>query len=78
MPEAFNDGVRIEYDVHGEGPPLVLLHGWCCDRTWWDHAGYVEDLGRDHRIVNIDQRGHGASDKPHESSAYARDLGVRT
>ena len=57
----------------GEGPPLVLLHGWCCDRTWWQHSGYVADLQRDYRLLNIDQRGHGASDKPAEPAAYARD-----
>jgi pimeloyl-ACP methyl ester carboxylesterase len=76
MPEVFNQGVRISYDAVGEGDPLVLLHGWSCDRTWWEHSGYVEDLGIDHRILNIDQRGHGASDKPHEPSAYAQDLVV--
>jgi hypothetical protein len=40
-------GVRISYDVAGEGWPLVLLHGWCCDRSWWTEPGYVEELRRD-------------------------------
>ena len=42
MPEVSNHGVRISYDVAGEGRPLVLLHGWCCDRSWWTEPGYVE------------------------------------
>jgi pimeloyl-ACP methyl ester carboxylesterase len=70
MVEILNDGVRIAYDVAGEGPGLVLLHGWGCDRTWWDHAGFTSMLASDFRILNIDLRGHGASDKPHEPAAY--------
>ena len=30
------DGIRIAYEVHGEGTPaLVFVHGWSCDRTYW-------------------------------------------
>jgi pimeloyl-ACP methyl ester carboxylesterase len=65
-----NNGVRIIYDVVGDGRPLVLLHGWCCGRSWWTEPGYVEDLSRDHLLINVDLRGHGASDKPHEPAAY--------
>ncbi len=70
MPQVSNHGVRISYDVTGRGRPLVLLHGWLCDRTWWAETGYLDDLGQDHRLVNVDMRGHGSSDKPHEPSAY--------
>ena len=70
MPEVSNSGVKISYDVTGEGRPLVLLHGWCCDRSWWTEPGYVDELRGDHRLVNVDIRGHGASDKPHQAAAY--------
>jgi pimeloyl-ACP methyl ester carboxylesterase len=70
MPEVVNDGVRISYDVSGEGPAIVLLHGWSCDRTWWNHAGFVGRLEQDNRVVNIDLRGNGRSDKPHEPAGY--------
>jgi pimeloyl-ACP methyl ester carboxylesterase len=70
MPEIRNGGVRIRYDVVGEGRPLVLLHGWCGDRSWFTEPGYVAELQGDHRLVNVDIRGHGASDKPHEAAAY--------
>jgi pimeloyl-ACP methyl ester carboxylesterase len=73
MPELASGGVRLSYDVVGEGRPLVLLHGWCCDRSWWTEPEYVDDLSRDHRLVNVDIRGHGASDKPHEAAAYSKD-----
>lgn len=73
MPEVINRGVRIRYDVVGEGRPLVLLHGLWCDRSWWTEAGYVDELRSDHRLVYMDVRGHGASDKPHEPAGYTGD-----
>jgi pimeloyl-ACP methyl ester carboxylesterase len=48
----------------------VLLNGWGCDRTWWDEAGFTRLLKPDFRVLNIDLRGHGQSDKPHQPSAY--------
>ena len=74
MSEVVNDGVRISYEVVGEGRPLVLLHGWANDREWWTDAGFVDDLERDHRVIAVDLRGHGASDKPHDSSAYRKEM----
>jgi len=68
--EIVNRGVRISYDVMGAGRPLVLLHGWLNDGSWWSETGFIGDLQRDHRIVNVDMRGHGRSDKPHEPAAY--------
>jgi pimeloyl-ACP methyl ester carboxylesterase len=73
MPEVQNNGVTIRYDVVGQGRPLMLLHGWCCDRSWWTEPGYVGELSSDHRLVLVDIRGHGASDKPHEAAAYTAD-----
>ena len=70
MPAVTNSGVRISYDVTGQGRPLVLLHGWLNDRTWWAETGYIDGLRRDHRVVSVDLRGHGRSDKPHEPSSY--------
>jgi pimeloyl-ACP methyl ester carboxylesterase len=68
---------RIRYETIGKGRPLVLLHGWGVDRTSWTGAGYIDELERDYRLVNIDIRGHGASDKPHEPAAYTADVLVR-
>ena len=73
MPEVKSGGVRISYDVVGDGRPFVLLHGWCGDRSWWTEPGYVDALTSDHRLLNVDIRGHGASDKPHEAAAYSAD-----
>ena len=70
MPAITNAGVKISYDVTGQGRPLMLIHGWLNDRTWWTETGYVDDLRRDHRLLSVDMRGHGRSDKPHEPNAY--------
>ena len=74
MTEVSNRGVRISYEVAGCGRPLVLLHGWSCDRTWWTEAGYVDELQRDHRVIDVDLRGHGMSDKPHEPGSYRAEI----
>jgi pimeloyl-ACP methyl ester carboxylesterase len=70
MPYAENRGVRIYYEVEGEGSPLVLGHGFSDTLESWREYGYAERLGKGHRLVLIDARGHGASDKPHDPEAY--------
>jgi pimeloyl-ACP methyl ester carboxylesterase len=62
--------LEARHEVAGQGRPLVLLHGCCCDRSWWTEPGSVEALRGDHRLLNVDLRGHGASDKPHHPAAY--------
>ena len=70
MPYARNEGVRIRYEVEEEGPALVLQHGFSESVIDWYEAGYVEALRPDYRLILIDARGHGASDKPHDPDAY--------
>jgi pimeloyl-ACP methyl ester carboxylesterase len=54
------DGVDIRYEVTGTGePPLVFVHGWSCDRSYW--RGQVGHFAREHRVVTIDLAGHGES-----------------
>ena len=70
MPYADNGNVRIHYQVEGEGPALVLQHGFTESAVDWYEAGYVDALRSDYRLILIDARGHGASDKPHDPDAY--------
>jgi pimeloyl-ACP methyl ester carboxylesterase len=70
MPFADNNGVRIHYEVEGDGPPLVLIHGFLADLEYWRLLGYIEALNSNYRVVSIDMRGHGQSDKPHEPEDY--------
>jgi pimeloyl-ACP methyl ester carboxylesterase len=70
MPYAYNEGVRIYYEVEGEGPPLVVQHGLGGDIWDWRDLGYAKGLGSSYQIILVTARGHGASDKPHDPDAY--------
>jgi pimeloyl-ACP methyl ester carboxylesterase len=74
MPYVTNQGVHIYYEVVGEGPYLVLLHGGLSNLKAWYDTAYLKTLNKDYRLVLIDIRGHGASDKPHDSKAYEMKL----
>ena len=54
------DKVIIRYEVHGEAEPaLVFIHGWCCDRTFWQPQ--LDHFAKTRKVVAIDLGGHGAS-----------------
>ncbi len=54
------DGVSIAYRVEGSGnPTLVFVHGWCCDKSYWDPQ--VSHFAEKYRAVAIDLAGHGES-----------------
>ncbi len=61
-------GAEVVYDVHGDGPEVVLIHGWTCRRT--DFDGVVADLARDHRVLALDLPWHG------DSTAARRDWSI--
>jgi pimeloyl-ACP methyl ester carboxylesterase len=66
-----DDGIRIAYEVHGDGTPIFLLHGFSDSRASWTAAGYTDALvSGGHRVVLIDSRGHGESDRPTDPSAF--------
>ncbi len=71
MPYAINQGIRIHYRVEGSGPPLVLQHGILWSVEGWYRVGYVDALSPSYRLILVDARGHGASDKPHDGAAYS-------
>jgi pimeloyl-ACP methyl ester carboxylesterase len=70
-----SDGVRLHYEVHGpeRGAPLVVVHGFASDyRLNWVGTRWQEALTTaGFRVFGLDCRGHGHSDKPHDSAAYA-------
>ena len=54
------DGIEIAFQDWGAGmPALVLVHGWSCDRSYWQ--GQVEPLSRHYRVITLDLAGHGDS-----------------
>jgi pimeloyl-ACP methyl ester carboxylesterase len=76
-PDQFFDsnGVRIRYVEQGSGPPIVLMHGYTgtLDRHFLA-SGVFAALVNDHRVIAIDLRGHGKSDKPHAPDAYGEEM----
>ena len=70
MPYVNNQAVRIHYEVVGAGPPLVLHHGTFGSLEDWEDFGYLSALKRHRRLILVNARGHGASDKPHDPAAY--------
>jgi len=64
------DGTKIAYDVHGNGPALLLLQGFDDVRNIWHSFGYVEKLCTTFQVITMDRRGIGESDMPTNSGAY--------
>lgn len=66
-----SDGLKIHYETFGTGAPIVLAHGWGSSlRGNWVDTGWVESLRTTRRVVALDIRGHGDSDKPHVQEVY--------
>jgi pimeloyl-ACP methyl ester carboxylesterase len=67
--------VRLHAVTGGEGPPLLLVHGW--PQTWYAWRMLMPALARDFSVVAVDQRGIGLSGKPaggYDTAALASDL----
>jgi len=71
MPYANNNGVRINYEIEGQGPPLLLQHGFSGTLDAWRTNGYIPALSKDYRCIFLSIRGRGKSDKPHDAAAYS-------
>jgi pimeloyl-ACP methyl ester carboxylesterase len=71
----YANGVRLHAVIGGNGPPLLLVHGW--PQTWYQWRLVMPALARDFTVIAIDQRGIGLSDKPlrgYDSGTQANDL----
>jgi pimeloyl-ACP methyl ester carboxylesterase len=70
------NGVDLRYVDTGAGdPPIVFVHGWTCNRANWRHQ--IAEFSKDHRVIALDQRGHGESEKPDQDytiEGFADDL----
>jgi pimeloyl-ACP methyl ester carboxylesterase len=67
--------LRLHAVIGGEGPPLLLVHGW--PETWYAWRLLMPALARDFEVIAVDQRGIGLSDKPaggYDTGSLAGDL----
>jgi pimeloyl-ACP methyl ester carboxylesterase len=67
-----SDGTKIHYfDLAGRGSPVVLIHGYTANAEGkWLKSKIAHALVKNHRVIAIDARGHGRSDKPHDPAKY--------
>jgi pimeloyl-ACP methyl ester carboxylesterase len=76
MKKLSRDGVALAYEEAGIGaPPFLLVHCWTCNHTFF--APQFEHFSAKHRVISVDLRGHGESDKPRQDytvSGFADDL----
>ncbi|AWB90634.1 alpha/beta hydrolase [Salinibacterium hongtaonis] len=75
-----SDGLKLAtYDFGDlDAPPVVALHGFAASALVnWQVTGWIRDLTRaGHRVIAVDQRGHGQSDKPYDPERYTMELFV--
>jgi len=65
-----NDGVTLRYEEAGSGKPLVCIPGWSQTAAQWKHQ--LSGLGDKYRVIAVDMRGHGESDKPDDGYTIQR------
>lgn len=69
------NGIRMHYVAGGQGRPLVLVPGW--PETWWEFHKIMPALATRYRVIAVDMRGQGGSDKPaggYDKKTMARDI----
>jgi pimeloyl-ACP methyl ester carboxylesterase len=80
MPFATNENVKIHYEVRGpvQAPPLMLQHGFGGGISSLTERGdYLKELSQHYRLILVEARGHGESDKPHTLADYRAEIIAR-
>ncbi len=68
MPHVKANGLNIYYEEHGQGKPLILLHGGTVSQVMWSQ--HIPLLQRHFKVVTPDLRGHGKTDNPYKQFSY--------
>ncbi|WP_461077166.1 alpha/beta fold hydrolase [Spirosoma flavus] len=72
------DGTKIHYDIVGEGKPVVLLHGFISNSESWKRSAVRQSLAdAGFKVVTLDLRGNGLSDRPHAAEAYRDNMELK-
>src|SRR5688572_6736447 len=71
MPTKRVNGTELNYEIQGDGPPLILVHGSWGDTTGWMLLAPV--LAENFTVITYDRRGHGASAGPPDAGTRADD-----
>jgi pimeloyl-ACP methyl ester carboxylesterase len=70
VPNGKEGTTRLYYEVNGTGIPILLIHGWLCNSTFWDDFKVLAKTNK-YMVITLDLRGHGESD-------YASDMTIQT
>src|SRR5262244_3050674 len=72
MPVIVHGGIKLFFEDRGAGKPaFVFVHGWSCDHSVF--APQAEHFSQRHRVLSVDLRGNGESDKPQGSYPITND-----
>ncbi len=74
MPKIQSNGINLYYEIHGEGQPLLFIHGLGSSARDWEFQ--VTEFSKSYKVITLDLRGHGQSDKPagpYSMSMFAAD-----
>lgn len=69
-------GVRIRYIEQGTGEPVVLIHGFLGKADGVNIAPLFRELAKNYKVIALDCRGHGQSDKPHDVKQYGQEMAL--
>jgi pimeloyl-ACP methyl ester carboxylesterase len=70
-----SNGVKIRYIDEGRGEPVLLIHGFTLNiEGQWGVPGIIKALAKEYRVIALDNRGHGKSDKPHDPKQYGTEM----
>jgi epoxide hydrolase 4 len=67
----YTNGIKLHYVTQGEGPLMLMLHGF--PEFWYSWRHQIPEFAKDYKVVALDLRGYNDSDKPKEQSAYTMD-----
>jgi len=62
------NGIRLHYVTQGQGPLMLMLHGF--PEFWYSWRHLIPEFAKDYKVVALDLRGYNESDKPQQQSAY--------
>jgi pimeloyl-ACP methyl ester carboxylesterase len=74
MPIADINSIKMFYEVHGEGYPVVFTHGFTATHHMWDPQ--ITVISKKHKFIIYDVRGHGQSESPASIDQYSADIVV--
>jgi pimeloyl-ACP methyl ester carboxylesterase len=74
MPEARINGVRLHYEIQGNGTPLVFVHEFAGDSRSWDPQ--VKFFGRRYQVITYNARGYPPSDVPEAPESYSQEIAL--